>query len=42
MPYIPKWAWYLAGGVAVIAIIYGVTEFLDAATGMLPGDESDG
>ena len=37
--YIPRWAVYLAIGVAVIAIIYGVTEYLDAATSLLPTGE---
>jgi hypothetical protein len=38
-PYIPTWAWYVAGGVAVIAIIYFAAEYLDAATSMLPTGE---
>ena len=38
-PYIPKWFWYLAGGVAVIAIIYFAAKYIDAATSMLPTGE---
>jgi hypothetical protein len=37
MEYIPRWAVYLAIGVAVIAVIYFAAEYLDAATSLLPG-----
>jgi len=36
---IPKAVWYILGGIAVIAVIYAASEYLDAATGMLPGGE---
>jgi hypothetical protein len=36
-PYIPKWFWYLAGGILVIVAIYFAAEYIDAATSLLPG-----
>lgn len=37
MPYIPKVAWYVAGGILVLVALYFASEYLDAATAMLPG-----
>lgn len=36
MPYIPNWAWYVGGGIIVIVAIYFVSEYLNAATSLLP------
>ena len=35
MPNIPPWAYYLAGGIAVIAILYFASVYL-GATSLLP------
>jgi len=35
--YIPKIAFYVALGVVIILAIWAASEYLDAATGLLPG-----
>ena len=34
---IPPWAWYIIGGIIIIALIAAASEYLDAATALLPG-----
>ena len=37
MPNIPPWAYYIGLGIVVVGAIWLLSEYLDAATGLLPG-----
>lgn len=41
-PYIPNAVYWIVGIIAVIVAIYFASEYLDAATAMLPGGEGGG
>jgi len=34
---IPNWAWYIIGGIVALVVLAIASEYLDAATALLPG-----